>query len=1454
MAKAKYLATIVALLLAIFVGAKEPPNLDSGSLNGTNKRLKSRCENASSQVDLQVNNVRARIMNGGDMWWDLANAARYEIPRVPDGSDEPRRHSLFAGSIWIGGLENGNVIAAAQTYRGAGNDFWPGPLDTNLASLKKADCDYWDKVFQVTKTEIDDFLKEFEESGGKTDVPQNIRQWPGNGRAGTREDRFMAPYVDVGGGPGYDPAAGDYPDIRGDQAVWYVYNDMGNLKTETGSPGIGLEMRTMAFAFASSDEINNMTFYETTIYNRGKRQLDKTYFGQWVDADLGSYDDDYVGCDTVRGLGICYNADNFDDGIAGYGANPPSVGVDFFKGPLADLEIAFNAGKGDGIDNDGDGEIDETDTTYYQELRALGYEKMPLIYEGDGVDNNRNGLIDEPEEDITMSKFVYYNNRFTTNGNVRRGTVTDYYGYLTGKWKNGDCLKYGGDGFSTSSDKCANFMFPSDPRDPDGWSEVTANNEAGDRRFLQSAGPFTLKPGAVNKVTIGVVWARASSGGNTGSYDLLLLADDKAQKLFNNDFQLLDGPNAPDITTVELDKEVLIMLQRDDYIETEGYEESEVGINGESIPYSFQGYQLFQLANSQVTADQLLNPDFAREVWQVDTRDEMDKLVNREYDSEVDEYLPQVMVDGANEGVSHSIQLNTDAFASGNAKMVNHRTYHYMLLAYASVGPEHTSEYRQYLSGRRVQKFAVTPSKTEMLFDGVELRARYGDGPEITRLEGLGNGGMVLDLSDETVDTILTKGFDFTPTYKSAKGPVEVKVIDPLKVPVADFELRFIDSNILNTDGEYLFSSVTPQKVIVQDLKSKIEIRRVDIGFLNDTMAQVLNQIRVLKEERKEFLTLLKEGTLSEEDSISYAVLAEYKNSQILEIQYDSTVLKQKILKEESKLANQDSKLSTEEQKLNNQLKKASAVIWELTKINKDGTRQVLRAEKGMIDDNEMVIDEWGLSIKVGPEYGPGDLDDDPDNGYLESELEYEDDANEWLSAMPHTENTNPDIPFIFDWIRVGNYFGENGIADEGFHDAKFTSFGTDHSGILDKNAAFKKGNQLIAPYMLTSRSAEENGFSTYGLCQASNYGGECRNFLILPGIDLVFTSDRSKWSKVLVVEMGEDPTFTEGNVEKFHVRDHASLERDPDAEGNPVYSSTSKGFSWFPGYAVDVETGQRLNIIIGENSSLKSKNTRDMMWNPNDVLTDPDIPTIINGGAVVGGMHFIYVMGASSLHNPAGIEDVTRYDGCAKYEQFLSTDGSQYGRLNFSDVWSDCMWVMPAMLESGYKLTSWANGLIPTTTKLKARVNKAYQTKAPSQGLARNAHLPMFSFNTSNITPRFEKEVATNALNDIRAVPNPYYAQSRYEKTQLDNFVKLTNLPRKCAIKIYTVNGLLVKSFNKDETDDTHNRELIWDLKNEAEVPVASGAYVVHIDAEEIGSQTLKVMLVMKPVDLDTF
>ena len=744
----------VVCATALFASAKENVNVQTpksdaskaGSQQIKNKLMKfaSDCEPASAQADLDINNVRTRILNGGDMWWDLSNA-RYEIPKLTD-LNAVRKNSLFAGAIWIGGEDEGVLKLAAMTYRQGGSDFWPGPLDKVTGTTNSTRCEAYDEIYKVSREEIEDH-REAWENGTLTSLSDGVKNWPGNGR-GANEPDMLAPFFDQDSNGVYEPFNGDYPvlqtECRGvpvarekntpadqpDQMLWFVYNDRGNIHSETQGQAQGLELQTTAFAYATNDEINNMTFYTTRIINRGSN-LSNTYFGQWVDPDLGNYSDDYVGCDVGLSLGFCYNGDDNDEGILGYGLNPPSIGVDFFEGPKKDTTI-------DGVDT----------------LFELG-----------------------------MSKFVYYDNDFTNFGNPQ--TPIHYYNYLRGLWKNGDCLTRDEANGRTGS-ACTDYIFPgkSDPNDATDWSETTSGNTPADRRFLQTSGPFTLKQGAVNKITVGVVWAKASSGGATGSLDLLKASSRKAQELFDNCFDILDGPDAPIVEAQELSNEVVLLFN--DTKRIEAYKEVTIS-DGKPVTYVFQGYRVYQLKNASVGTGDLEDIDKAREVFACDLDDSITRLVNQPFDEALGQPLPKLMIDGKNTGLVHSVSITEDVFATGSNKtLVNHKPYYFMVVSYAAL-PGHRE--LEYLAGRKIQEFSVIPHNPEPEEGGLRVNGNYGDGPKLVRLEGRGNGGIELELTEASIAEILANGRTQFPEYKIGQGPVNIKVVDPLKVPKGNFEL-----------------------------------------------------------------------------------------------------------------------------------------------------------------------------------------------------------------------------------------------------------------------------------------------------------------------------------------------------------------------------------------------------------------------------------------------------------------------------------------------------------------------------------------------------------------------------------------------------------------------------------------------------------------------------------------
>ncbi len=121
----------------------------------------------------------------------------------------------------------------------------------------------------------------------------------------------------------------------------------------------------------------------------------------------------------------------------------------------------------------------------------------------------------------------------------------------------------------------------------------------------------------------------------------------------------------------------------------------------------------------------------------------------------------------------------------------------------------------------------------------------------------------------------------------------------------------------------------------------------------------------------------------------------------------------------------------------------------------------------------------------------------------------------------------------------------------------------------------------------------------------------------------------------------------------------------------------------------------------------------------------------------------------------------------------------------------------------------------------------------------------PKYQFRISGqaTQPLNEIQVA-NALDSIKAVPNPYYAFSQYETSSTSNVVKITNLPAKCVVTIYALNGSFIRQYKRDEQYEPYQQitpALEWDIKNNKGIPVASGVYIIHINAYGMGERTIK-------------
>jgi len=121
-----------------------------------------------------------------------------------------------------------------------------------------------------------------------------------------------------------------------------------------------------------------------------------------------------------------------------------------------------------------------------------------------------------------------------------------------------------------------------------------------------------------------------------------------------------------------------------------------------------------------------------------------------------------------------------------------------------------------------------------------------------------------------------------------------------------------------------------------------------------------------------------------------------------------------------------------------------------------------------------------------------------------------------------------------------------------------------------------------------------------------------------------------------------------------------------------------------------------------------------------------------------------------------------------------------------------------------------------------------------------------------SNDVKRFTmKSIVQNSLalkkkdaDNINVFPNPYYGLNTDELDRYNRFVTFNHLPEKATIRIFDLSGTLVRVISKNDP----SQFIQWDLKNQDNLPIASGIYIAHIEMKDIGeTKILKLMVVQE-------
>jgi len=447
---------------------------------------------------LVINNINATMGVHGDMW--PPDSAHGGGCLFPNGT---RKSLGFAASLWMSGYDaTSQLHVSAQTYRQTGNDYWPGPLDAS-DTLTYATSKKWASIWKIAKTQINFFLGLGTHTTSNT--PLSILHWPGrgntyaqgNGGASLSITQDMAPFVDLNGNGIYEPLLGEYPDIKGDEALWCVFSDNGPTHNNTKGKPLGIETHLLAYEYKRGTLIDDVVYYEYTIFNRSSNNYYSFRLAQFADMDLGWYLDDYIGFDSTHSLGITYNATNCDGCDAGnppmaYGLDPPMAGITMLSCP-------------GGISYDDAGSF-----TYF---------------------NNDSSIVGNPTVD------------------------TEFNNYMRSKIRNGEHISddFAGKGAQSKGYGAGpdiNYVFTSDPSNNVGWSECNANNTPGDRRFVLATNDYILNAGASLKFVTALVVADSAGGCPVDSFAGIKTVADTAWAAYCNSLSVQNTPPNPNTISV----------------------------------------------------------------------------------------------------------------------------------------------------------------------------------------------------------------------------------------------------------------------------------------------------------------------------------------------------------------------------------------------------------------------------------------------------------------------------------------------------------------------------------------------------------------------------------------------------------------------------------------------------------------------------------------------------------------------------------------------------------------------------------------------------------------------------------------------------------------------------------------------------------------------------------------
>lgn len=511
---------------------------------------------------------------------------------------------------------------------------------------------------------------------------------------------------------------------------------------DTNRRGIGVQIDGRAFQWSNSLAANSI-FFIWTITNVSDKNLDSVVFGIYGDPDIGGVDND-----DDNGIFIS----PYDTNVPLYARNmvyfwDPDMTGDFGRrlGYLGCKFLESPGNSNDGIDNDGDGMIDEAqndgidnDNDWNPETDDVGIDGIPNtgdFGEGDGIPTASVPMPDGRPNPLTPGE---PNFEYTDLDESDQIGLTSF---KSSAWATD--LRIGDD------EAVWNALAPGN------FSEITQNE---DIVFIFGSGYISLAPGESKRISMAFLFGEDLN-------DLLTTAV-TVQDIYNKNYRFFRPPSLPKVTAIPDDKKVTLYWDN-------SAEESIDPITGKD----FEGYVIYRSTRPDFADIQTITDGRGSKYLYTPLKDTRGFEAKWDLVNEWKGYHPIPYQGrglnyylGDNSGLVHS-------FVDSN-NVINGQTYYYAVVAYdhgdsLGIPPSETSK-----------KISVDPITSEYRFS--DNTAAATPGPRVSGYQA----------------PTINKN-DITQVSGRANGEVTFRIIDDLSVKNETYTLTFADT-VKNPDNSVI--------------------------------------------------------------------------------------------------------------------------------------------------------------------------------------------------------------------------------------------------------------------------------------------------------------------------------------------------------------------------------------------------------------------------------------------------------------------------------------------------------------------------------------------------------------------------------------------------------------------------------------------------------------------------